>query len=881
MDKTAFITRKGQFRFKVLSFGLANAPSLFQRTMDLALAGLSWEGCFVYVDDIIVFGRDFAEQLSRLTQVFERLGGAGLKLKPGKCRIFQRRVVFLGHVVSEQGISTDPTKVAALVDWPVPGNVGEARSFMGLASYYRSFVPNFSARAASIFALTKTRVPFVWDACCQEAFDLLKERLTTALVLATPRDGGGFVSDVDACEFGLGCVLQQWQGGLLRVIAYASRTLTDAERVYCTTRKEQLAMIYGLKQFRPYILEYRTVVRSDHAALTFLRRAKEPVGQQARWLYFVEDFDLDLQYRRGTSHANADSLSRRPCEKNGQLCKQCSGRQRETVNANKSGKTDESCYHAGGVTTRAQARCHRPDGVSLSPPGVDDWNPGVQLTAPSIDTSTLVELPPPSEAADTDVDLSGVAVLAPPLDFADDEHLEPEVVVVPPPPKLASDEVKASGGLPDKWTHDWLAEQQTADPDVGIVYRWLVNKVEPTRDVILPYSLEVKNYAAQWASLCLLDGVIYRRFERPNGGTLFHQLIVPRALRPDLLEMVHAGAACHAGVKKTADQLRRRAYWHSWRRDVEIFCRRCAPCSQYVKGRVPRQRLMQDMRVGNPMERLHLDLTGPHPTANGMSYICTAVCGFTKFAVAWPIRDKKAITVAKGLLEKVILPFGACRLLLTDNRREFDNELGHELCRLLGIEKQRTTYYTPQCNAGVERWHSTMHSLLAKTVQAHQRDWPCRLPFVVAAYNGTAHESTKYTPNFLMFGRELPVAVDVILDSPQVAMVSSNDYAEHVARLLADAHEEARQHLRRATERCKRYYDYKSKPTTYQPGDLVWVYSPRRYKGRTPKWQRCYAGPCEIVRRINAVNYAVKRSPRAAPVIVHVDKLKLYTAPGL
>jgi len=181
MDKTAFITRKDQFRFKVLSFGLANAPSLFQHTMDLALAGLSWECCLVYVDDIIVLGRDFAEQLSRLTQVFERLSGAGLKLKPGKCRIFQRRVAFLGHVVSEQGISTDPTKVAALVDWPVPGNVGEIRSFMGLASYYRSFVPNFSAIAAPIFALTKARVPFVWDACCQEAFDLLKERLTTRL----------------------------------------------------------------------------------------------------------------------------------------------------------------------------------------------------------------------------------------------------------------------------------------------------------------------------------------------------------------------------------------------------------------------------------------------------------------------------------------------------------------------------------------------------------------------------------------------------------------------------------------------------------------------------------------------------------------------------
>jgi len=123
-------------------------------------------------------------------------------------------------------------------------------------------------------------VPFIWDEKCRSAFELLKRKLTTAPVLAAPRDGGNYVVDCDACETGLGAVLQQWQDGQLRVIAYASRTLTPAEKVYCTTRKEQLAMVYSLRQFRPYILGNRTVVRSDHAALMYLKRAKEPVGQQ-------------------------------------------------------------------------------------------------------------------------------------------------------------------------------------------------------------------------------------------------------------------------------------------------------------------------------------------------------------------------------------------------------------------------------------------------------------------------------------------------------------------------------------------------------------------------------------------------------------------------
>jgi len=131
------------------------------------------------------------------------------------------------------------------------------------------------------------------------------------------------VIDADCAGSAAGAVLQQWQSGQLRVIAYASRALSAAERNYCVTRKEQLAIVYGLKQFRPYVLGHRTVVRTDHAALIYLKTAKEPVGQQARWLDFIAQFDIDLQYRKGSSHANADGLSRRPCDPPDRLCKQC------------------------------------------------------------------------------------------------------------------------------------------------------------------------------------------------------------------------------------------------------------------------------------------------------------------------------------------------------------------------------------------------------------------------------------------------------------------------------------------------------------------------------------------------------------------------------
>ena len=175
-----------------------------------------------------------------------RLQRVGLKLNPAKCKLFQLRTKFLGHIVSGKGIEPDPEKVRAVVDWPTSSNLTEARGFVALASYYRRFVDSFAEIARPIHLLTQKNKPFVWGDAHQEEFEHLKRRLVTAAVLSLPRDEGRYVLDSDASDEALGLVLQQEQDGLLKVIAYASRVLQPAERNYCMTRKELLAVIYGL-----------------------------------------------------------------------------------------------------------------------------------------------------------------------------------------------------------------------------------------------------------------------------------------------------------------------------------------------------------------------------------------------------------------------------------------------------------------------------------------------------------------------------------------------------------------------------------------------------------------------------------------------------------
>ena len=185
-EKTAFCTTEGLFQFRVMPFGLSNALASFQRLMDLVLTGLQWSQCLVYLDNIIVLGRSFQEHIQNLESVFQRLRESGLKLKPSKCSFFQKKVHYLGHVISRDGVATDPGKTAKVTTWPVPTSRREAQQFLGFASYYRRFIKDFAHLARPLHRLTEKTAPFKWNDECQSSFDRLRECLCSAPVLAYP-----------------------------------------------------------------------------------------------------------------------------------------------------------------------------------------------------------------------------------------------------------------------------------------------------------------------------------------------------------------------------------------------------------------------------------------------------------------------------------------------------------------------------------------------------------------------------------------------------------------------------------------------------------------------------------------------------------------------
>ena len=221
---------------------------------------------------------------------------------------------FLGHVVSADGISTDPAKIERVKDWPAPTNVGEVRSFLGFAGYYRRFVKDFSTTAKPLTDLLRDGVAFAWTENCQQGFRKLCAQLTDAPVLAYPRfgpDAPRFIIDVDASGVGLGAVLsQEGEDGRERPIAYASRLISRTEKNYGSTKSEFLGVVRAFRHFRCYLLGKRFLVRTDHKALKCWQKFKDHSAIIARWMEFLSQFEFDVQYRQGRAHANADGLSR-------------------------------------------------------------------------------------------------------------------------------------------------------------------------------------------------------------------------------------------------------------------------------------------------------------------------------------------------------------------------------------------------------------------------------------------------------------------------------------------------------------------------------------------------------------------------------------------
>lgn len=314
-EKTAFyVPGRGTLKFKSTAFGLTNAPATQQRLVDL-LFGPEFElKVFAYLDDIIIISSTFEEHVSLLSRVLDKLIHANLTINLAKCKFFRSQLRYLGYIVDSQGLRTDPEKVDAILNFPTPKNRKEIKRFLGTASWYRRFIPNFSTIAGPLNKLTstkKTAPPFSWSPDAEKSFLELKSLLVQAPVLACPNFDHPFEVHTDASNFGLGAMLCQTIDGVEHPIAFMSRSLSGAESNYSVTEREALAVLTALEHWRCYLENGQTfTVYTDHAALKWFISLTNPTGRLARWGVRLSAFNFIIKHRRGKENVIPDTLSR-------------------------------------------------------------------------------------------------------------------------------------------------------------------------------------------------------------------------------------------------------------------------------------------------------------------------------------------------------------------------------------------------------------------------------------------------------------------------------------------------------------------------------------------------------------------------------------------
>ena len=753
-EKTAFSTPGGLYEFLRLPYGLSNAPATFARAIGIVLSGLTYTECLCYFNDVIIFSKTMPEHCMHLTFVLNRFCQHNLRVKATKCSFGADKVVYLGHTVSHEGIHTDPRKIQVIKALPPPSNLENLRSFLGLAGYYRKFIPDFATVSAPLIALTKKGVKFLWTDQHQNAFQTLKQHLCSAPILAYPDFDRPFLLQTDASDVGLGAVLAQRDiNGQERVIAYASYTLSQREKNYSTMEKEALAIVFAVKHFRFYLLGKKFLVITDNNALRWLH-SLEPKGRIARWIMDLQEFEFDIQHRVGTSNQHADAISR--------------------LNHSKT---------------------------------IDIISP-ISLT---LDTNLY-------EAQRDDPDLRKVI------------EMKEQGFPRPPP------------------------------------FIWKDNSI-------------LRTYWECWDQLYISNGLLvrsldtYKHFPR-------HAVVIPNTLVPKVLEGLHnSPAGGHMGITRTIHRARERFFWPKMRTSIVNFIQQCVSCSQNKykphQGKAP----LQPIQVSEPFIFWALDYMGPlQETASGNKHILVVMDHFTKWCEAFATKDQKAKTVANILVSRLFSRFGPPTIIHSDQGKNFDSILMHEVYNMMGHKKTCTTAYHPQCDGLVERQNRTLQAIITNFVSEHSLDWNKWLDQAVFAYNTSVHESTGKSPYEMVFGRPARMPVEVELGVPLQNPSSQSDYSQSLRKAIQLANQVAQKNLAAARDKQSSQYDQgQPRGTPFVAGQAVWLARPKKWKfGK--KW----ISPYKICSQ-NGVNY-VLQSNTGKRIIAHHNQLwacPIPLGPGL
>lgn len=833
--KTAFWCPVGFYEFNRMPQGITNAPATFQRLMEKCIGDMAFTDVLVYLDDLLIFSSTLEEHLDRLNKVLSRLEQFGLKLNVEKCHFVQTSVKCLGHIISKDGVATDPAKIETVKSWPCPSNVKELKSFLGFSGYYRRFIEHYSRIAKPLNELTKQYEPLrkrgsgksqkktekseptekrpspstpfgdKWTSACQQSFDTLIEKLTTSPVLGFADYQAPFILHTDASTLGLGAALYQESNGQKRAIAYASRGLSKSEVNYPAHKLEFLALKWAVtEKFSDYLYGQHFVVYTDNNPLTYVLSTAKLDATGQRWLASLVNYDFDLKYKPGTANQDADGLSRRPQPPPYDDHESMEYEEKSVSMLNRLIKNNEASLEASAFTAICMSH-------------------GVYSRHSSDPSATVqVNLHTVHQQSDSDEDDDFEPYVdSDPTPLVELVSDSPDVV----PPQFDRPISPGQSSLPGMTSGDWK-KSQLEDPNLQKVIKWVKDHQRPNKTELETCSDETCLLVRQWDRLVLRNGVLYRKCKTSDMKFRF-QLVLPSSHRDEALRGIHDDVG-HPGFDRTMDLARARFYWPRLQSTIEEKCKTCERCVRR-KARAVTAAPLVNIKTSMPMELMCMDFLSIEPDLRDTRNVLVITDHFTRYAIAIPTKDQTAPTVAKALWTNVFQHYGFPARLHSDQGRDFESAVIKELCNFLGIKKSRTTPYHPQGNGQVERFNQTLLKMLGTLEDEKKAHWREYVAPLVHAYNCTRNDSTGMSPYSLMFGREarLPIDLQLGVEPDSESASSHRRYAQKLRDRLRHAHKLASDMAEKRSTANKKRYDSKVRECSILPGDRVLVKNTR------------------------------------------------------
>lgn len=841
--KTAFSLNSRKLCFCSMPQGLLDSGATLQRLLNLLLEDLIGKTVYVYVDDIIVMGKDTETHLKNLYEVFNRLMSANLKIEPSKCEFLKDEVEYLGHIVKKSGILPNEAKIRVVRDFPPPETVKQLKGFLGLTSYYRKFIENYAEIAYPMNQLLKKNSTFKWSTTVNEAFNKLKEKLISPPLLAYPDFEKPFLIATDASNFSIGTVLSQiGSDNLDHPIGFASRSLNPAESQYSCFDREFLAIVWAVTtQWRPFIQGRNFTVFTDHLPLVTILTSRLDNGTSriVRWKARLLEFSFKIVYRRGKINNVADFLSRLDHSKaDGALMIE---------------KRDEKILRKIESDEIISDNNQTTFFITRNTKTREEFEIMTQYLEFVDDIKGKVSLKPAKFVSESDNKIS----------YADDNSLK---VLF-----LTKDQRNLPSEIRSKFDNKiFRLNEVISDKNIfAIIFKESIDDATDEKSLFLNVSRlreslilrreKIIHFKALNEDLKIPHFVFVQMISFIFRKDLFKIIIFKDQSREifseqeqkELINQFHTSLISgHAGVTATYNRMRRFYTWPKMKLTIKQAIRICPECQLNKTTIKPNIPLKVTTTSKQPFDKVAIDLVGPLPeTLTGSKYLFTILDDLTRYLLAIPIPNMEAQTVATELVNKFFSVYGASRSLLSDNGTNFISELFRETCRIFKIKKLYTTPYRPQGNY-VERSHRDIKTYLRIFVNENKDNWDALMPMYVFKYNTSKHSSTGYTPYELVFGREakLPFQDRDNLPSPY----TYDDYANHLKFNLQKMAYDAREQAIKEKEKRVIKFNINTKKFECKVGDLVKLKSNMNPIGG--KLNPIWSGPHSIV-EINSDEY--------------------------